>query len=110
MDISVVIVSYNVSSFLDQALITLKDSAQGLDYEVYVVDNASTDESVSMIREKHPLVKIIENDSNVGFARANNQALKKVNGRYILLLNPDTVLRRDPLKTMISFLDEHPDA
>ena len=110
MDISVVIVSYNVSSFLDQALTTLKDSAQGLDYEVYVVDNASTDESVSMIRDKHSLVKLIENDSNVGFARANNQALKKVNGRYVLLLNPDTVLRRDTLKTMISFLDEHTDA
>ncbi len=110
MDISVVIVSYNVASFLDQALITLKDAVQGLEYEVYVVDNASKDESVSMVRKRHPWVKLIENDDNIGFAKANNQALKKVTGRYILLLNPDTVLRQDTLKTMVRFLDEHSEA
>ena len=110
MDLSVVIVSYNVSSFLDQALTTLKDSARELDYEVFVVDNASTDDSVPMIKRKHPWVKLIENNHNLGFAKANNQALKKVAGRYILLLNPDTVLRRDTLKTMVQFLDDHPEA
>jgi len=110
MDLSVIIVSYNVSSFLDQALTTLKDSARGLEYEVYVVDNASIDKSVSMIREKHSWVKLIENDCNLGFARANNQALSRATGRHVLLLNPDTVLRRDTIKTMINFLDEHPEA
>ena len=110
MDISVIIVNYNVSSFLDQALTTLRDAVRELDHEVFVVDNASTDESVSMVRRKHPWVKLIENDHNLGFASANNQALKRVSGRYVLLLNPDTVLRRDTLKTMIRFLDEHPEA
>ncbi|MFC1651014.1 glycosyltransferase, partial [Candidatus Latescibacterota bacterium] len=110
MDLSVVIVNYNVSSFLDQALTTLKDSAQGIDHEVYVVDNASSDDSVPMIKEKHPWVKLIENEENVGFARANNQALRKVSGRYVLLLNPDTILRNDTLKTMLAFHDEHPEA
>ncbi|MCK4830685.1 glycosyltransferase, partial [bacterium] len=63
-----------------------------------------------MIKRKHPWVKLIENNHNLGFARANNQALKKVAGRYVLLLNPDTVLRRDTLKTMVQFLDDHPEA
>ena len=110
MDLSVVIVSYNVSSFLDQALTTLKDSARGLDVEVFVTDNASTDTSVAMVREKHAWVKLIENEHNIGFAGATNQALKKAAGRYVLLLNPDTVLRRDTLKTMVRFLDDHPKA
>lgn len=110
MDLSVVIVNYNVASFLDQALTTLRDSAQGLDYEVFVVDNASIDNSVALVREKYPQVNLIENEENVGFARANNQALEKVTGRCVLLLNPDTVLRRDTIKTLVSFLDEHPEA
>ncbi len=110
MDISVVIVSYNVSSFLDQALTTLKDSAGGLEYEVFVVDNASSDDSIDMVKKKHPQVRLIENVDNVGFAKANNQALKQVTGRYILLLNPDTVLSHDTLRVMIEFLDNRPGA
>jgi len=110
MDLSVVIVSYNVSSFLDQVLTTLKDSARDLDVEVFVTDNASSDNSVSMVREKHPWAKLIENEHNIGFAGGNNQALKKASGRFVLLLNPDTVLRHDTLKTMVRFLDEHPEA
>jgi O-antigen biosynthesis protein len=110
MDLSVVIVNYNVSSFLDQALTTLKDAAQGIDHEVFVVDNASSDDSVSMIKKKHPWVKLIANEENVGFARANNQALRIASGRYMLLLNPDTVLRSDTLKTMLAFHEEHPEA
>lgn len=110
MDLSVVIVNYNVSSFVDQALTTLKDSVQGISNEVFVVDNASSDDSVSMIKKKHPWVKLIENSENVGFARANNQALRISSGKNILLLNPDTVLRKNTLKTMLKFHDEHPDA
>jgi len=110
MDLSVIIVSYNVSSFLDQALITLADAIQELDTEVYIVDNASRDDSVCMVKKKYPWVNIIENSENLGFARANNKVLARVKGRYILLLNPDTVLRKDTLKTMVTFLDEHPEA
>ncbi len=107
MDISVIIVSYNVSSFLDQALTTLYDSIRGLEVEVYVVDNASSDDSVEMVKRKYPRVHLIENEQNLGFAGANNMALAKVKGRFVLLLNPDTVLRRDTLKTMVDFMDEH---
>ncbi|MFC1606952.1 glycosyltransferase [Candidatus Latescibacterota bacterium] len=110
MELSIVIVSYNVSSFLDQALITLEEAARGIEHEVFVVDNASSDDSVAMVREKHPNAVVIDNDENLGFAKANNIALKKASGRYVLLLNPDTVLRKDTLRTMIAFLDDHPDA
>jgi hypothetical protein len=110
MDLSVIIVSYNVSSFLDQALATLEDSARGLEYEVFVVDNASSDDSVEMVRRRHSGVRLIENRENRGFAAANNQALSHASGRYVLLLNPDTVLRRDTVPAMIGFLDDHPEA
>ncbi len=110
MDLSVIIVSYNVSSFLDQTLATLDDSAREFEHEVFVVDNASSDDSVDMVRRKHPGVKLIVNADNRGFAAANNQALRLASGRYVLLLNPDTVLRRDTIATMIGFLDSHPDA
>lgn len=110
MDLSVIIVSYNVSSFLDQTLATLADSARDFEHEVFVVDNASTDDSVGMVRRNHPSVRLISNSGNRGFSAANNQALRLASGRYILLLNPDTVLRHDTIRTMIGFLDAHPDA
>ncbi|MBN1291342.1 MAG: glycosyltransferase [Candidatus Latescibacteria bacterium] len=109
MDISVIIVSYNVSSFLDQALTTVKDAARNTKYEIFVVDNASSDDSVSIVKSKHPSVKLIENKVNLGFGRANNQALKLASGKYILILNPDTVLSHDTLRIMIDFLDSHPE-
>ncbi|MDP2984548.1 MAG: glycosyltransferase [Candidatus Latescibacter sp.] len=110
MDLSVVIVSYNVSSFLDQTLMTVEESAHGLEYEIFVVDNASADDSVDMVRRKYPQVKLIVNSENRGFAKANNQAFGLAGGRYILLLNPDTVLRSDTIPAMIGFLDRHPEA
>jgi len=110
MDISIIIVSYNVSSFLNQALTTLANAFQDLEVEVYVVDNASTDNSVEMVKQKYPWVNLIENNQNLGFASATNLALARARGRHILLLNPDTVLRRDTLKTMVDFMDAHPEA
>jgi O-antigen biosynthesis protein len=110
MDVSVVIVSYNVSSFLDQALITLARAIGGLEAEVFVVDNDSADDSVAMVRDRHPWVNLIESGGNIGFARANNLALAHALGRYVLLLNPDTVVRPDTLSTMVRFLDTHPES
>ena len=110
MDVTVVIVSYNVSSFLDQALITLSRAIGGLETEVFVVDNDSADDSVAMVRARHPWVTLIESGGNLGFARANNLALARARGRYILLLNPDTVVRPDTLATMVRFLDDNPDS
>ncbi len=110
MDLSIVIVSYNVASFLDQTLATLSEAVNGLETETFVVDNASSDDSVAMVRRKYPWVTLIESAENLGFARGNNLALSKVTGRYVLLLNPDTVLRTNTLTTMVSFLDEHREA
>ncbi|MFC1693724.1 glycosyltransferase [Candidatus Latescibacterota bacterium] len=110
MDLSVVIVSYNVSSFLEQNLTTLTEAIRDLDVEVFVVDNASHDDSAAMVKRKYPWVNLIENDTNLGFARANNQALVRAKGSYVLLLNPDTVLRTDTLTTMVDFLDNHSEA
>lgn len=110
MDISVVIVSFNVSSFLDQTLATLQEAIDNLAVEVFVVDNASADDSVAMVRRKYPWATLIETGDNLGFARANNRALERVQGEYVLLLNPDTVVGKDTLTTMKAFLDEHPEA
>lgn len=110
MDLSVVIVNYNVRQFLENALASVYRALHGLTGEVFVVDNASEDGSVEMVRSKFPAVHLIENPANVGFARANNVALKKARGRYLLLLNPDTVVQEDTFTVMVRFLDAHPEA
>ncbi|HID95340.1 MAG TPA: glycosyltransferase [Candidatus Latescibacteria bacterium] len=110
MDLSIVIVNYNVKSFLRQALRTIVDASRGLETEIFVVDNGSSDGSAEMVSELYPGVQLIQNRQNVGFARANNQALRRCQGRYILLINPDTIVRQDTLVTMVRFLDEHPEA
>ncbi len=110
MDLSIVIVNYNVRYFLEQCLQSVYKSGQHLDMEVFVVDNNSVDGSVEMVRAKYPQVRLVANDKNIGFSRANNQAIKQAKGRYILLLNPDTVLEDDTLPKVLSFMDAHPDA
>jgi GT2 family glycosyltransferase len=85
-------------------------AAKGLAVEVFVIDNNSVDNSLDMVREKFPEVKIIANKVNVGFSRANNQALRIAKGEYQLLLNPDTVVEEDTFKKVIDFMDTHPDA
>ncbi len=108
--LSIVIVNYNVKHFLEQCLLSVRKAMVGLDVEVFVVDNNSVDSSQTMIREKFPDVHLIANKDNKGFSRANNQAIQKANGKYILLLNPDTVVEDDTFKKIIAFMDEHPDA
>ncbi|MGA9117270.1 MAG: glycosyltransferase, partial [Bacteroidota bacterium] len=110
MDVSVIIVNYNVRQFLEKALNSLHRALEGLEAEVLVVDNASDDGSVEMLREKFPRVTLIANSSNAGFARANNQALKRARGRHLLLLNPDTVVQEDTVRVMLEFFARHPDA
>ena len=92
MKLSVIIVNYNVRAYLEQCLRTVEQALQGVDGEVYVVDNQSTDGSVEMVRSKFPDVKLIANTENVGFSRANNQAIRASNADYAVLLNPDTCL------------------
>ena len=110
MKLDIVIVNYNVKHFLWQCLDSVRRAAEGLDVEVWVVDNASTDGSVAFLRESFPDVHFIENTENVGFARANNQAIQASSGELVLLLNPDTFIAEDALRHCIRFFEEHPQA
>lgn len=109
-DVSVIIVNYNVKEFLQQALQSVEKASETLATEVFVVDNDSADGSVDMVRAKFPTVRVIANDHNAGFARANNQAIRLATGRYLLILNPDTIVSEDTLTTLVAFMDAHPDA
>ncbi|OZC03245.1 glycosyltransferase [Rubricoccus marinus] len=109
VDVSVVIVTYNVREFLEQALESVQRASGGLSVETWVVDNDSADGSVEMVRSRFPDVHVIANEENVGFATANNQALRRARGRYALVLNPDTLLQEDTLRELVGFMDAHPD-
>lgn len=110
MDLSVVIVNYNVKHFLEQCLHSVLKASKGIDTEIFVVDNNSVDGSAQLIREKFPDIHFIANKENVGFSKANNQAIRKAKGRYVLLLNPDTVVEEDTFTKVIGFMDRHPEA
>jgi GT2 family glycosyltransferase len=110
MDLSVVIVNYNVKYFLEQCLHSVHRAIGSLQVEVFVVDNNSVDGSCAHIRDKFPWVKLIENRENVGFSKANNQAIRASSGKYVLLLNPDTVIEEHTFQTCITFMEEKRDA
>lgn len=108
--LSVIIVNYNVQYFLEQALLSALKAAERVPTEIWVVDNNSVDNSVEMVRSKFPHVHLIANKKNVGFSTANNQAIAQSSGEYVLLLNPDTVVREDTFEKTVAFMDAHPDA
>lgn len=108
--LSVIIVNYNVRAYLEQCLRTVEKAMEGIDGEVYVVDNLSSDGSVEMVRDRFPQVRVIANRENVGFSRANNQAIRESAGEYVVLLNPDTVVGEDVFRKVVDFLDAHPKA
>lgn len=110
MKLSVVIVNYNVKHFIEQCLFSVLKASRNIDVEVFVVDNNSVDGSITLIKDKFPTVRLIENKINSGFSVANNQAIKLATGQYILLLNPDTVVQEDTFSKIIEFMDSHPDA
>jgi hypothetical protein len=110
VDLSIIIVNYNVKEFLQNLLHSLHKAISNLSYEIIVVDNASDDGSVEFIREKFPQIKLITNQTNFGFSKANNIALEVSSGKFILLINPDTLVREDTITKMIEFLTNHPDA
>jgi len=107
-DLSVIIVSWNVRQLLKDCLTSLYDSINGLTYEVLVVDNASSDSSAEMVQAEFQDVKLIANLENVGFGRANNQALEMCQGRYVLFLNPDTLVSEGSIEELVRFLEHHP--
>ncbi len=110
MDLSIIIVNYNVRQFLENALASISRALEGIEGEIFVVDNGSDDGSVVMVRSLYPSVHVIENAENLGFARANNQALTKASGRYLLLINPDTIVQEDTFRVMLAFFDSNKEA
>ncbi|MBN1925956.1 MAG: glycosyltransferase, partial [Prolixibacteraceae bacterium] len=110
MKLSVIIVNYNVKHFLEQCLHSVQKACRNIDAEIFVVDNNSVDGSAGMLIHKFPEVNLILNKKNLGFARANNQAIRKAAGEYILLLNPDTVVEEQTFGKVLAFMDENPDA
>jgi GT2 family glycosyltransferase len=109
MQLSIIIVNYNVKYFLEHCLLSVRYAAMGLDVEIFVVDNQSTDGSVDMIRQKFTDVILIANNENVGFAKANNQAVKQAKGKYILYLNPDTIVSEDCFQRCVDYMEQHDD-
>ncbi len=107
-DLSVVIVNWNVMGLLRRCLESLFQKTAGIDFEVFVVDNNSSDGSAGMVRREFPRVRLIVNSTNAGFARANNQAMRQCRGRYVLLLNPDTEIIDNAPGMMVKFMDAHP--
>lgn len=110
MKLSVIIVNYNVKYYLEQTIFSVYRAVRNLEAEVWVVDNASTDGSKEYILQRFPKVHYLYNEENVGFSRANNQAIRLSEGEYVLLLNPDTIVGEDVLEAGVRFLDENPQA
>jgi GT2 family glycosyltransferase len=109
-DLSVVIVNWNTREFLSRCLRSVYDTTLDLDFEVIVVDNGSTDGSQDMVRRKFPAVSLIVNTENKGFAKANNQAIRRSRGRYVLLLNSDAFVCENTIEHTVAFMDGHPEA
>ena len=109
MKLSVVIVSYNVRELLTACIDSVVKAAEGIDTEVFVVDNNSADDTVEVIARDYPWVHLINNKENLGFSKANNIAIRQSEGEYVLLLNPDTVVAEDTLSGAVEFMDQHPE-
>ena len=110
MKLSVVIVSYNVRLLLEACLQSVEKALKGINGEIFVVDNHSSDDSVTYLEPRFPDVHFIANKENLGFARANNQAIRQSQAEYVLLLNPDTVVYENTLRDSLAFMDAHPEA
>lgn len=110
LDISIIIVNYNVKEFLQNLLQSIRKAAAGLNHEIIIIDNNSDDGSAEYISEKFPEVKLIKNPENLGFSKANNIGMKIAAGEYFLLLNPDTIVREDTFQSMIRFFKDNSSA
>ena len=109
IQLSIIIVNYNVRFFLEQCLLSIQAASETIATEIIVVDNNSLDGSCQMVKDKFPLVTLIENPMNIGFAKANNQGVSIASGEYVLILNPDTVIAEDTLQNVITFADKQKD-
>ncbi len=110
IDLSIVIVNFNTVQFVTRCLDFIRKNPPEKKYEIFIVDNNSKDDSVAFIAKHYPEVTLIKNRTNFGYSYANNQAIVRSRGRYILVLNPDTIVTQGALNEMINFMDTHPDA
>lgn len=110
MKLSVVIVNYNVKYYLEQCLMSVAKATRGMECEVFVVDNHSRDGSADYLAERFATVNLISSNHNLGFARANNIAIRQCRGDYVLLLNPDTIVGENAIAEVLAFMDAHPAA
>lgn len=110
MELSVIIVSFNVRDYLKQCLVSVKKASENIDSEIFVVDNNSNDDSCILVEQEFPEIILIKNKVNSGFSAANNQAIKLAKGRFVLILNPDTIIEENTFTGCIRFMNDHPDA
>ncbi len=110
MNLSIIVVNHNTRILLKQSINSLIEACKHIDYELIVVDNASTDHSLEMLANSFPKIKVIANSKDEGIAKANNQALQLCTGEYILLVSADTLAIKDSVEKMIAFMDSHDDA
>lgn len=110
IDVSVIVIAWNVRELLYNCLKSVYKETRGINYEVIYVDNASDDGSVKMVKERFPAVRIIENEENKGFITANNQGIEISKGKYVLLLNSDTIILDNAIAKAVKFVDQHPEA
>jgi GT2 family glycosyltransferase len=108
VDLSIIIVNWNVKDILKDCLESIRKNVSGIAYEVVIVDNNSADGSIEMIEKEYPEVLLIRNRQNLGYARANNQGIMKAKGKYVLILNPDTIVLPETVEKMYRFLEENP--
>lgn len=108
MDVSVIIVNYNVKDFLVQCLTSLQIALEGIDAEIIIIDNDSEDGSREYIPKKFPYLRYHWLDRNIGFGAANNIGIEEARGKYVLLLNPDTIIEKDTIRSMMAFMDREP--
>lgn len=110
IDLSIIIASYNNARLLEACLDSVYKNTQNINFEIIVVDNHSSDNAVEVVRSKFPQVKLIQNQENLGFCKANNQGLEIYRGRYALLLNTDTIVKEKAFERMVEFMDNHAEA
>jgi GT2 family glycosyltransferase len=108
IDVSIIIVNWNTKGHLIKCLRSIYGTTKNLDYEIYVVDNGSSDGSPEVVMKQFPQVCLIRNNNNLGFARANNIAISKSSGRYICLINSDILVLNRCIKNLLTFMDSHP--